>query len=253
MYPILAAKGIPFGVSPYFSLGYCVNALQAGGLCVFRPGAPDCPLRAGEGDPRQAAQNFMQYSAGVSEVLRGADRAWLEITNECQSDGFSRALLEWWRDFYDEAITIELARGGPPLALPGLPPGTGDILMFSVWKPMLERLKNTGGIFSMHDYTFHSQTGLCAYDEWEAARHTTNHRLMGLLGYEIPITITEAARGSGNDPVDVNDFICWIEKVRVEGYVHSVWLWLGGYHAYWPLANLDTHYTEIALHLSVYP
>ena len=31
MYDILAAKGIPYGVSPYASLDYCVNALQRGG------------------------------------------------------------------------------------------------------------------------------------------------------------------------------------------------------------------------------
>jgi len=60
------------------------------------------------------------------------------------------------------------------------------------------------------------------------------------------MAITEAARHSGGAPVDVADFVCWIEKTRAEGYIFAVFLWVGGWHPVWPDANLDGHYAEIA-------
>lgn len=246
MYPILEEKGIPFGVSPYHSLGYCVDALQKGGICIFRPGAPDCPSGPGVVDPQQSARDFMQHAAGAATVLKGAKGAYIEPINECMGTPISGELLAWWAVWMSTYIDEAAARGWPPLALPGLPPGHGDEHMFRAWKPVLTKLAAHGGLFSMHAYTFNSRTGLCAYDEWEAARHVRNYRLMQEQGYSIPITITEAARGAGEMPVDVNDMVCFIEKVRAEGFIHSIWLWVGGHHPVWPLANLDGYYAEIA-------
>lgn len=246
MYPVLKAKGIPYGVSPYASMDYCLDALDQGGICVYRPGWPDCPDNRGIGDPRAAAREFMKHAEFAANTLKGYENVWIEPTNECNHTPMSDELMVWWRDFYDEYIDQAVARGWPPLALPGLPPGHGDAHMFRIWKPMLEKLKAHGGLFSMHAYTFNSKTGLCVFDEWEAARFTRNYKLMRDEGYEIPITITEAARWAGEAPVDVGDMVCFVNKTRELGYIHSVWLWVGGHHPAWPLANLDGHYAEIA-------
>ena len=45
-------------------------------------------------------------------------------------------------------------------------------------------------------------------------------------------------QGGQEKPLDVDDFICWINKTRAEDYIHSVWLWLGGFTSAWELANL---------------
>ena len=246
MYPILEAKGIPYGVSPYASLNYCIDTLERGGTCVFRPGFPDCPEPRGVGSAVESALNFMQHAEYAANRLKGYDNVWIEPINECNHTPMSGELMAWWGVWMNTYIDEAADRGWPPLALPGLPPGHGDEHMFYVWKPVLIKLAVNGGLFSMHDYTFNSQTGLCVYDEWEAARHTHNHELMIEQGYEIPITITEAARWAGEAPVDVNDFICWVNKARAEGYIHSVWLWLGGAHPSWLLANLDGYYVPIA-------
>lgn len=250
MYPVLAGKGIPYGVSPYASLNYCVDALENGGICVFRPGFPDCPEPRGVGSAIESALDFMRHAEHAANVLApyaSTGRVWIEPINECMHTPMSGELLGWWGTWMDTYIDEAAARGWPPLALPGLPPGHGDEHMFSVWRPVLLSLKANGGLFSMHDYTFNSRTNLCICDEWEACRHVRNHSLMLRQGYEIGFTITEAARWAGEAPVDVADMACWVNRVRSEHpFVHSVWLWIGGHHPAWPLANLDGHYVAIA-------
>ena len=59
------------------------------------------------------------------------------------------------------------------------------------------------------------------------------------------MAITEAARGWGNDPVDVSDFVCWYEIVRGDDWLHSVALWTAGWHPTWPNANLDAYMVPI--------
>lgn len=246
MYAILRTKSIPYGVSPYGSLAYCLSALNQGGLCIYRPGAPDGPPDVYVSEPRANARRFMGNLATAAAMFKGRTGIWLEPLNEVMGTPMTKAQLEWWAAWMDEYIERAAAQGWPPLALPSLPPGHGDQLMFTVWKDVLINLRNHGGLFSMHDYTFQSQTGLAVCDLWEACRHVLNHRYMLAEGYEIPITITEAARWSGNAPVDVDDFVSWIEQVRRQGYVHSVWLWIGGHHGTWPLANLDGYYEQLA-------
>lgn len=250
MYPILKAKNIPYGVSPYGSLSFCISALQQGGICIYRPGWPDCPPDMYVSEPRANARAFMQHAAGAAFVLKGSSNVWIEPTNECLSTPMPESQLVWWRDWMDEYIEQAEALDWPPLALPTLSPGNGDQMMFNIWKPVLIKLKEHGGLFSVHDYTFQSQTGLCVYDQWEAARHVLQHKYMLIAGYDVPFTITEAARQSGNAPVDMDDFICWLDKVRQESYIHSVWLWVGGFNPTWPNANLDGHYVEIANRLN---
>ena len=246
MYAILRAKDIPYGVSPYGSLSYCLSALQQGGICIYRPGAPDCPPDMYTSDPAASARAFMGHLATAAELFRGMANIWLEPTNECLSTPMPASQLEWWLDWMIAYTDRAAALGWPPLALPTLSPGNGDQLMFDIWKPALLNLKAHGGLFSVHDYTFKSQTGLCVCDQWEACRHVLQQKYMALAGYDMPFTITEAARQSGGAPVDLADFECWIGKVRQTGYVHSVWLWVGGHHATWPAANLDGHYVDIA-------
>jgi len=195
---------------------------------------------------QESARAFMRHAEHAANQLKERENVWIEPINECTAGEMPDQLLAWWATWMSAYIDEAAARGWPPLALPGLPPGHGDERMFYIWRPVLIKLRERNGLFSMHDYTFNSRTGLCVYDEWEAARHVRNHTLMVRLGYEIPITITEAARGDGNSPVDVEDFVCWLEKVGVEEYVHSAWLWLGGKNPSWPLANLDGHYEAIA-------
>lgn len=246
MYPILAAKGIPYGVSPYASIDYCTGALDAGGICIIRPGAPDCPSGVGTTEPRANARDFMKHAALYASILKGRENVWIEPINECMGTPIETRLLAWWAEWMDEYLEQATALGWPPLALPSLPPGHGDQLMFSMWKPVLQKLAARNGLFSMHAYTFNSLTDLCVCDPWEACRHVTNHDLMLSLGYDIPFTLTEAARHAGNAPVSVDDMVCFYNKVKQQGFVHSLWLWLGGYHPVWPNANLDNYCEEIA-------
>jgi hypothetical protein len=244
-YPILAAKGIPFGVSPYHSIEYCVRALNQGGVCVFRPGSPDCPNDVNTGDPRQSARNFMQYARGGAEILAGHEGVWIEPINECFHSPDTRTLA-WYAEWMDEYTEQARAQGWPPLAWPGLPPGSGDALMFSTFEDVLRKVDSYGGLFSMHLYTYHSKTGLCVCDEWEACRHEHNYALMQEQGYTMTYTITEAARSAGNEVPDVDDFVCIYNKVNAVGFVHSLWMWLGGHNATWSSANLDGYYVPIA-------
>jgi len=246
MYPILQSKGLGYGVSPYGALSYCVSALQQDGTCVLRTGSPDCPPCSVLDDPRACARDFMQNASSAALVLAGAQNAYIEPTNECSGTPATAQSMAWWSEFYLEYIEQAAARGWPPLAIPGFPPGHGDAALFNAWHPMLEKLRDNGGLFSMHAYTFNSRADLCPFDEWESYRHVHNHALMLAAGYEIPIAITEAARWSGNAPVSVDDFVCWIEANRNYDWLHSVWLWVGGAHPVWPLANLDPYYEIIA-------
>ena len=245
MYSILSAKEIPYGVSPYASLDYCLQALQAGGTCIFRPGNPDCPNRIYDVDPVQSALQFMTYAKPYADELKGYSNVWLEPLNECLQTPLTVAQLQWWADWMNTYIDKAAELGWPPLALPTLPPGSGDGLLFSVWKDALLNLKTHDGVFSTHDYTFNSQANLCPYDKWESYRHVLQHEWMVYYGYDVPIAITEAARQSGNAVPDVQDFICWVNNNRLE-YVHSIWLWVGGYNGTWPKANLDGYYIPIA-------
>ena len=246
MYPILASKSIPFGVSPYASIEYCTAALDAGGLCVMRPGAPDCPSAMYDSDPRENARDFMKHAALYASILKNRAGVWLEPINECMGSPDTTRHYAWWAEWMDAYIDEALARDWPPLALPSLPPGHGDTLMFSTWKPVLQKLAAHGGLFSMHAYTFNSKTDLCVCDPWEACRHVTNHNLMLEHGYTIQFTLTEAARWAGNAPVSVEDMACFYNVVSQQGFVHSVWDWLGGFHPVWPNANLDGYYIDIA-------
>lgn len=246
MYPILQSKGLGYGVSPYASLDFCVAALQASGTCVARTAAPDCPNCTLNDDPRACARDFLQHSAATATILAGSEHAYVETLNECFGTPMDARGLGWWQQFLDETIEQYAARGWPPLALPGLPPGHGDAAMFRAWKPTIEKLRDNGGLWSEHAYTFNSLADLCPFDEWESYRHVHNHGLMLAEGYEIPITITEAAKHAGNAPVDVDDFVCFIEANRGYTWLHSIWLWVGGYHPVWSAANLDGHYEQIA-------
>lgn len=243
-YPILEAKGYGFGVSPYHTLDYCISALSQGGECVWRPGNPDCPDR--DIEPRESARRFAGYARWGALALALYDNVWVEPINECMGTPMSTRELAWWAEWMDEYITVAENEGWPPLAIPGLPPGHGDKLMFSTWQPVIERLASTGGLFSMHDYTYWSNTGLCVCDPYEACRHVLNHDYMLEQGYDIPFSITEAARGAGGEPVDEEDFECWLGKVELQEFVRHAWLWIGGPHPTWLLANLDGHYVSLA-------
>ena len=246
-YDILHAAGVPFGVKSYADTDRCREAIGAGGWCILRF-PPDCP----DVTNPDAAGEAVFFMARLEHValaqvrdLVPSGRLWIEPTNECLWDD-----LEWWRDWMLTAIEYAKAHDWPPLALPGLGPGYGDVPMFVVWAPALERLAETGGLFSMHAYTpgpgGSAATGLCEGDQWLAYRHRLNRASLDALSLDVPITITEAARGWGNHPPDEADFACWYGAVRGDDRLHSVALWTAGYTSTWPLANLNGHMVAIA-------
>lgn len=244
-YDILRAKGIPFGVKSVNDTNLCRQAVAAGGICILRSVHPgDCP-NVEAPDPRVEARRWMEAIAPYTvNQLAGIDTSWLfvETTNECLFD-FSH--LIWWREFIDASVDFAVAHNWPPLVLPTLAPGWGDPEMFRVWKPALLKLAAHGGAIGMHDYSI---TGtLCGGDEWLSYRHRKNRTYMLESEYTVPIAITEAAPGWGNDPVSVEDFACWGNATARDPDVVSRALWTAGPTGAWPNANLNGWLLPIAL------
>jgi len=173
----------------------------------------------------------------------GTGRLWIEPTNECH---WVLENYEWWRDWATAALDYAEANNWPPLAWPGLGPGYGDLDMFRIWEVPLRRLADMGGLFAMHAYTVNDTPGLCESNIWLGYRHRLNHGYMAAFGYAVDVTITEAAREWGGSPVNEADFVCWYREASKDKYLHSVALWLTGYHHAWPLANLEGHMIGIA-------
>lgn len=242
--------GIPYGVKSYADIGMCRDALVAGGWCILRnpPGGQDCP-NVDAADPRYEARHWMGLiEATTVSPLRDymyTGRFIAEPTNECRWDDNGHD-LEWWRDFMLEAIDYAEAHNWPPMVLPSLGPGWGDLTMFRVWEPALRKLAVTGNYFGMHAYSVNETPRLCDSSVWLGYRHRLNHGYMAAFGYSVPIMITEAAREWGGSSVDEEDMACWYHEVAThDPYVRAVSLWLFGKHTLWPQANLEGHTLNI--------
>ena len=122
--------------------------------------------------------------------------------------------------------------------------------MYQIWAPALNANAARGGLVGEHAYQPYLNSAgnydLCPCDPWLACRHRMNEDWRQAQGINIDVAITEAARGWGGDPVSVSDFVCWYETVRGDSFVHSVSLWLLGYHPTWPQANLDNYVIPVA-------
>lgn len=254
-YGILNAAGIPGGVKPYADTGRCIEALESGNICIYRwpVNGTDCPdmTKHPIGEGARWMRDYDNAVRGALFSYADTGRLWIESVNECDFGGGNTTediiKLNWWALWMDDAIDyVEQAGGWPPLVMPTLGPGHGSALMFEMWKPQLERLAAMGGLFGDHAYTPWHDDGLCAFDEWLAARSVTNHEWMVDAGYSIDIAITEASRGWGNDPVDVADFACWYNKISAFEFIRAVAFWTAGHHPTWPNANLNNFMVPIA-------
>lgn len=261
-YKALNDGGITGGVKPYVDTGRCIEAITSAyndppldAICIYRWPVlgTDCPDM--NKSPSSEGERWMrEYDNAIRGALfqyADSGRLWIEVVNECDyGDGNSTEgyiKLEWWKDFMNSALDyVERAGGWPPLVMPTLGPGHGSLAMFEMWKEPLVRLSGMGGLFGDHSYTPWHDNGLCAFDEWLAARSVTNHEWMAQAGYGIDISITEAARDWGNSDVDPEDFACWYREISQYPYIHSVSLWTAGYHPTWPRANLNGWMTTIA-------
>lgn len=246
-YAILAAKDIEFGVKPYADMNACLAALNAGGVCIFRHGAPDCPSGVGEVDPVESARQFANHGDWAASVLRNYDKAYYEPLNECWwGDPSHPTTYSWWNAWLNEYIDEAQRRNFPKLVIPTLGPANSSLAMYTAWKDVLQRSADMGNLFGEHIYTPYHDLGLCACDKWLACRHRTDQETRLSIGLDIEVAITEVARGWGNDPVDEADFVCWWGLVRNDSYVRAVAFWTAGMVFPWLNANLDGHMVAIA-------
>lgn len=236
---VAAGKGIVFGTHPYANASTCLQVMDAGGVCSYRHGNPDCPENIFQGDPRAAARNFMLYDVYVAEGVfqNYPGQIWIDPLNECNW-GNNVEELSWWAYFLDEFITQAAARNWPPLHLPSLGPGYGDYLMFSTWRDVLNKLNDNGGMFAMHVYNPVSEW-LCPFDEWLADRTLHNYEIMQELGIDVQIMVSEVGHGWGNTPPNIDDMACWVERTAQYPFVAQVYIWEVGRNFTWELANWE--------------
>jgi hypothetical protein len=244
---ILANKQIGYGYKNFSDMDKCLSVLPRG-ICEYRHGNPDCPQNIGYDNPQESASKFFyENSTYACDMLKTYENAYYEPVNECYyGDDNHPEDYVWWVEWLQAYMDIADAYGCPKLIIPTLGPGHGSELMFKAWKVTLERNAANGGLFGEHAYTPYHDDGLCICDEWLACRHRTNQEVRLSIGLDIRVAITEAAKGWGNDPVDVADFVCWYEEIKNDTFVHSVALWTMGFHPTWPLANLDNYVVPIA-------
>ncbi len=240
---VLNAKGIPFGVKAVNDPAACNAAQAAGGICIFRSVHPaDCPDVTNH-DPKREAYLYMLSVAPYYNQNIKPD--YIELVNECNMDN-----LTWWRDFMLEAVHLQQAWNWPPLAMPSLIPGAGDSTLIEPLVPALRALRDAGGCFSSHDYGIYNShlvapDGSC--DVWTSCRHRLIRAALDRYGLQdLEICVTEAARGSGNETVDVQDFARWYDTVSRDAGLHSVSLWTAGLAGAWPNANLNGYMVQIA-------
>lgn len=231
-----ATLGFQSGTHVYSNVSVCLQIMDAGGVCSFRPGNPDCPVNIFEGDPREKAVEFTQhvrgYANGVFQYEKYKGRIWIDVLNECHW-GETDEEFEWWAQFLDAYIDYAVARGWPPLQLTSPGPGYGNDQMFRVWAPVLKKLAAHGGMFSMHVYNPVS-TWLCPYDIWLADRPLYNWEIMQQYGIDIPISLTEVGQGWGNTPPDLADMVCYVDRVMTNyPFVAQIWIWYSGENYGW--------------------
>lgn len=239
---ILSAAGVPFGVKSVNDPDLCESAVSRGGTCIYRSLAPaDCP-NVDNPDPAYEARLYMQALA--PHLMQAPHATMFEITNECNYD-VSR--LPWWNAFYLEALRLAAEWGWPPLVLPTYNPGApAQEWHLDLLKPALVALRDAGGAYGAHAYSIYDDVGLCESDEWLGYRHRRVRAKLDSMGLEdLPIAITEAARGGGGLPPDAADFACWVQNASEPG-VHSLGLWSAGVTSSWPLANLNGHMLALA-------
>ena len=240
---VLRSKGIAFGVKSINETELCRSAISAGGICIFRSVHPsDCPDTS-NADPRREAYLYMLSVAPYYN--QNITPTYLELVNECNMDN-----LAWWNEFMLEAVRLQQAWSWRPLAMPSLIPGAGDSALIAPLVPALRALRDAGGCFSSHDYGIYNshliaQDGTC--DVWTSCRHELIRAALDRYGLQdLPICITEAARGGGGLPVDEGDFIAWYRYISNDAGLHSVSLWTAGATGSWPDANLNGHMVQIA-------
>lgn len=242
-YAALQGTGISYGVKSYAEILYCRQAIEAGGICIYKI-PPDCPdLRE---PPEWSAVKFLENienrALWAMRDLIPSGRFYVAPVNECDW-----ADLAWWRAWMLAAIDYAEVNHWPPLALLDLGPGYGDFTMIRELAPALERLEATGGIWAMHAYTVNDTPDLCSSSVWLGYRHRLLHGYMAALGIDLRIVLTETAREWGGSPVDERDFVCfWAEVAEHDPYVAGIVMWLAGYHPSWPQANLESHMVPIA-------
>ena len=233
-----ATYNIVGGTHVYADVGICLAILNAGGACSYRPGQiGDCPANIFATDARQSARDFVSQLGGIAQLLNQpqyAGRVWVDLINECNWGDYEDQYF-WWAQWFDEAITWAEAHG-VKLMLPSLGPGYGNELMFFVWKGVLNRLYDVGGMFAMHTYN-PVDTWLCPFNEWLADRHVHNYAIMQSLGIRANIALTEVGQGWGNTSPNVDDMACWINRTAQLPYIGFVAIWYNGYNGTWPKSS----------------
>lgn len=260
-YPTLAAAGVGFGIKTYAGAERCAETLLYGGICILRIPlfGTDCPEMGSnlERDPVQSAKDWMNEYKRLTSSLwgyRSTGRFYIELTNECRFGSENDpGPVYWWASWLKQASLIFLAdTSWPPVVVPTYGPGDGDsVFAYVAWKEGLTNFASRGSLLGFHDYTPEppgSGQGLCACDEWLGCRHRRNYQALKLAGITMRYAITEAARGWGSSPVDVQDFLCWYNKIKHDEGLHSVAAWTGGFGGdpRWGVASLDGYYQTLA-------
>lgn len=242
-----ATRNIVFGTHPYANVSTCLQVMDAGGVCSFRHGNPDCPERIFEGDPRQSARDFMRhdsaYAEGVFQNERYKGKIWIDPINECNW-GDTVEEYAWWGLWFREYITEAAARNWPPLQLPSLGPGYGNDLMFKTWAGELQLLYDNGGMFAMHVYE-PDDTWLCPFNIWLADRMLYNYEIIDGLGVDVEMSISEVGTGWGDTPPNIPDMTCWVERVAIDyPFVGQIYIWETGLNFTWINANWEDKVVE---------
>lgn len=238
---VATSKGITPAVHPYANPNICLQVMDVGGVCSYRPGAPDCPQNIFIDDPRASAREFMENVRGLAEGIfsdpRYSGKIWIDVVNECGWGDDTREYA-WWAEWMDEYITQAATYHWPPLQLPSLGPGYGNELMFATWADVLNKLDDHGGLFAMHVYN-PIDTWLCPVNEWLADRTLHNWEIMQRYGIDVGFSLTEVGQGWGNTPPNISDMVCHAERQAGYTFIVQYYVWENGYNFTWFLGNWE--------------
>lgn len=213
---------------------------NAGFTVLLRPWLPDCPTQSLPAvDSARARVDAALYAIGDTPY------DWLVLSNECV-----------WRDvdyaqtWIKEAIHYAAARGVTRLVPVVWSPGRPDLDAAATLATAYDDAPipvawgvNLYPVEPGRDLSAHGGISEYTVWRWRLYRH--------LLPDDVPIIVTEAARGDGAQPPDFADIgRFWVE---VNGEFVAVTLWYISQPAglgHWPLANLRGRLGELGENLT---
>ena len=236
---VVQSHGVEYGIKSVNNVEECNAVAANGGDCIYRDlRFGDCPMLTG--DPVQTAREWM---ARLAPVYVGVNAKYFEIVNECDMNNGA-----WWNSFILTAVQEANARGWK-IVIPTLNPGVGDV---EFWRPMIPALRAMaagGHLVGLHDYSVYSPP-LCNGSPYTAYRHEMTYQaICGTFGIcNLKYAITEVGQGWGNEVPDVNDMVCWWDRVKNTNNVAfiAVWTLHGHSTCCWPNADWDNYAVPLA-------